>query len=109
MAAPIIDFHVHFNDPEVYKRGSAHNVMSGFGTRPMPPAQPSDGWRFQIQEKVKDPALQVADMDKFGIGMHVTSLIGVSVTKQICAGIRFSPLIAILPPAASRWIFCWPK
>jgi aminocarboxymuconate-semialdehyde decarboxylase len=78
MVAPIIDFHVHFSDPEVAQRGSAHNVMSGFGTRPMPPSQPSDGWRYQIQEKVKDPALQIADMDKFGIGMHVTSLIGVS-------------------------------
>jgi aminocarboxymuconate-semialdehyde decarboxylase len=78
MTAPIIDFHVHFNDPEVHKRGNAHNVMSGFGARPMAPAQPSDGWRYQIQEKVKDPAQQVADMDKFGIGMHVTSLIGVS-------------------------------
>ena len=78
MAAPVIDFHVHFNDPEVYKRGSDHNVMSGFGTRPMPQPQPSDGWRYQIQQKVKDPALQIADMDKFGIGMHVVSLIGVS-------------------------------
>ena len=78
MASPIIDFHVHFNDPELYRRGSDHNVMSGFGTRPMPAPQPSDGWRYQIQEKVKDPALQIADMDKFGIGMHVVSLIGVS-------------------------------
>lgn len=78
MPAPIIDFHVHFSDPEVLKRGSQHNVMSGFGTRPMAPAQPSDGWRYGIQEKVKDPALQIADMDKFGIGMHVVSLIGVS-------------------------------
>ena len=78
MTAPIIDFHVHFNDPEVYKRGGDHNVMSGFGSRQMPAPQPSDGWRYQIQEKVRDPALQVADMDKFGIGMHVTSLIGVS-------------------------------
>lgn len=78
MPSPIIDFHVHFSDPEVYEQGSNHNVMSGFGTRPMAPAQPSDGWRYQIQEKVKDPALQIADMDKFGIGMHVVSLISVS-------------------------------
>ena len=78
MTAPIIDFHVHFNDPELYQRGSARNVMSGFGTRPMPPSQPSDGWRYQIQEKVKSPELQIADMDKFGIGMHVVSLIAVS-------------------------------
>jgi aminocarboxymuconate-semialdehyde decarboxylase len=78
MAAPIIDFHVHFSDPELMREGGAHNVMSGFGTRPMAPAQPSDGWRYQIQEKVKDPALQIADMDKFGIGKHVVSLISVS-------------------------------
>lgn len=78
MPTPIIDFHVHFNDAEVYRRGSAHNVMSGFGTRPTAPAKPSDGWRYEIQEKVRDPALQIADMDKFGIGRHVVSLIGVS-------------------------------
>lgn len=78
MPAPVIDFHVHFNDPELYRRGSAHNVMSGFGTRPMQPAIPSDGWRYDIQEKSKHAALQVADMEKFGIGMHVISLIGVS-------------------------------
>lgn len=78
MPTPIIDFHVHFNDAEVYRRSSAHNVMSGFGTRPMAPAKPSDGWRYEIQEKVRDPALQIADMDKFEIGRHVISLIGVS-------------------------------
>lgn len=78
MPAPVIDFHVHFNDPELYRRGNAHNVMSGFGTRPMAPAKPGDGWRYEIQEKVKSPELQIADMDKFGIGKHVISLIGVS-------------------------------
>lgn len=78
MPAPVIDFHVHFNDPELYRRGSAHNVMSGFGTKPMVPAKPGDGWRYEIQEKVKSPELQIADMDKFGIGKHVISLIGVS-------------------------------
>jgi aminocarboxymuconate-semialdehyde decarboxylase len=78
MPAPIIDFHVHFNDPEVHKRGIAHNVMSGFGTRPMAPPQPGDTWRIAIEKKVRDPALQIADMDKFGIGMHVVSLIAVS-------------------------------
>jgi aminocarboxymuconate-semialdehyde decarboxylase len=75
---PIIDFHVHFSDPEVARRGQAHNVMSGFGTRSMAPATPADGWRYQVQEKVKDPAQQVADMDRFGIGKHVVSLIAVS-------------------------------
>ncbi|HVA13958.1 MAG TPA: amidohydrolase family protein [Stellaceae bacterium] len=77
-SSPIIDFHVHFNDPEVYRRSNAHNVMSGFGTRPMAPATRGDGWRYDVQEKVKDPALQIADMDKFGIGKHVVSMISVS-------------------------------
>ena len=75
---PIVDFHVHFNDPIVYAKGHSHNVMSGFGTRNFPEAKPEDGWRYQIQEKVKDSAQQVADMDKFGIGKHVISMIAVS-------------------------------
>lgn len=75
---PTIDFHVHFNDPEVYAKGNLHNVMSGFGARPMQAAKPEDGWRYQIQEKVKDPALQIDDMNRFGVGKHVISLIAVS-------------------------------
>lgn len=78
MVQPIVDFHVHFNDPLVYAKGSPHNVMSGFGTRTFPPTKPEDGWRYQIQEKVKDPLQQIADMEKFGIGKHVISLTSVS-------------------------------
>lgn len=78
MAEPIVDFHVHFNDPLVYEKGNHRNVMTGFGTRPMPPSKPEDGWRYQIQEKVKDPLQQIADMEKFGIGKHVISLTSVS-------------------------------
>ena len=75
---PIVDFHVHFNDPIVYAKGHSHNVMSGFGTRNFPEAKPEDGWRYQIQEKVKSAELQIADMEKFGIGKHVISMIAVS-------------------------------
>jgi aminocarboxymuconate-semialdehyde decarboxylase len=78
MALPVIDFHVHMNDPEVSARSLSHNVMSGFGTRSQPPAVPGDGWRYEIGLKVNDPALQVADMDKFGIGMHLISLTSVA-------------------------------
>jgi aminocarboxymuconate-semialdehyde decarboxylase len=73
MPAPIIDFHVHVNDPELYRKAIVHNVMSGFGTQPVMPAQPGDGWRYDIQQKVIDPALQIADMEKSGIGMHLVS------------------------------------
>ena len=52
--------------------------MSGFGTRDFPEAKPEDGWRYQVQEKVKSAELQVADMEKFGIGKHVISMIAVS-------------------------------
>src|ERR1700685_573706 len=75
---PIVDFHVHFNDPSVSDRGNPHNVMTGFGAREMPTAKPEDGWRYQIQEKIQDPVQQLADMEKFGIGKHVISLTGVS-------------------------------
>lgn len=78
MPLPIIDFHVHMNDPEVNARGISHNVMSGFGTRPMTPAKPGDGWRYDIGQKVNDPSLQVADMDTHEIGRHVISLNSVS-------------------------------
>lgn len=78
MAAPIIDFHVHLNDPGIYPQSVNHNVMSGFGTRPIAPAKPEDGWRYQVQEKLLDSTLQIADMDRFGIGMHLITLINVT-------------------------------
>jgi len=78
MPAPVIDFHVHVNEPEAYARGADHNVMSGFGTRRFPRAKPGDGWRYEIQEKVMSAALQIADMDKFGIGKQLISLTAVS-------------------------------
>jgi aminocarboxymuconate-semialdehyde decarboxylase len=78
MKPPVIDFHVHMNDPDVNARSFSHNVMSGFGTRSFPRATPADGWRYEIGQKVNDPALQIADMDRFGIGMHVVSLTSVS-------------------------------
>ena len=78
MAAPIIDFHVHFSDRELAMKGANKNVMTGFGANPMPPTKPEDGWRYEIMQKVANPAMQIADMDKFGIGMHLISLIAVS-------------------------------
>jgi aminocarboxymuconate-semialdehyde decarboxylase len=78
MPAPVIDFHVHISDPLLQAKGGAHNVMSGFGTRPMAPPKPEDGWRYDISRKVADPKLQIADMDRFGIGKHLISLIAVS-------------------------------
>jgi aminocarboxymuconate-semialdehyde decarboxylase len=78
MPSPIIDFHVHMNDPDVNARSFSHNVMSGFGTRQMPPAKPGDGWRYEIGQKVNDPALQIADMDANGIGMHLITLTSVA-------------------------------
>jgi aminocarboxymuconate-semialdehyde decarboxylase len=78
MQPPVIDFHVHMNDPDVNAQSFSHNVMSGFGTRTFPRATPADGWRYEIGQKVNDPALQIADMDRHGIGMHLISLTSVS-------------------------------
>jgi len=78
MPVPVIDFHVHISDPLLQAKGAAHNVMSGFGTRPMAPPQPEDGWRYEIAQKTADPKRQIADMDRFGIGRHLISLIAVS-------------------------------
>jgi aminocarboxymuconate-semialdehyde decarboxylase len=73
MPVPIIDFHVHINDGEIYPRTVGHNVISGFGTRPM--EKPTPGTlSYEFMTKMSEAALQVSDMDRFGIGRHLISL-----------------------------------
>lgn len=69
---PVIDFHAHVIDPEVYKQCIDHSVATGFGARPMPmPDKGSPMWN--LFGGMLDPQLQIADMDRKGIDIGVIS------------------------------------
>jgi len=105
---PVIDFHVHMNEPEVYAKGLPKNVMSGFGTRQFQRANPGDGWRYDIQQKVLDPALQIADMEKFGIGRHVVSLTSVSCNTDWAESAEAAALNRCANERIAEWVRAHP-
>lgn len=74
---PVIDFHAHVLEPGVYDKTINHNVISGFGARPMS-CPTKDDPRWERFEQMCNPRRQIEDMDARGIDMHVVSTSGVS-------------------------------
>jgi len=66
---PVIDFHAHMLDRDVLARCEGRTVLGGFGTR----AWPLTAKWLAIYEKMLEPALQVEDMDRRSVDMHVIS------------------------------------
>lgn len=68
---PVIDFHCHILEHEVYGRSWMHNIASRYGAdgRPQPGSR-SDG----LRRRMLDPATILADMDRYGIDASVLSL-----------------------------------
>lgn len=71
--APLIDFHTHALDPEVYARCVNHNVITGFGANPEGPRPEPGTQRAAFYARYTSAAAHVADMDALGIDMHVIS------------------------------------
>jgi aminocarboxymuconate-semialdehyde decarboxylase len=69
---PVIDFHAHVVEPEVYAKTVNHNVVSGFGARPMDlPVKGSPRWG--VFSRMVEPAVQISDMDRNGVDINVIS------------------------------------
>ena len=69
---PVIDFHAHVVEPEVYAKTVNHNVISGFGARPMDvPSKGSPRWG--VFSRMVEPAVQICDMDRNGVDVNVIS------------------------------------
>jgi aminocarboxymuconate-semialdehyde decarboxylase len=72
MAKPlVIDFHAHMLEPQVLERAQGKTVLTGFGTRAAPIVEGPK--RTAMFEKMLDPAVQVEDMDRRGVDVHVIS------------------------------------
>ncbi|MDB5570754.1 MAG: amidohydrolase [Hyphomicrobiales bacterium] len=99
----VIDFHAHVLHPDVYALTVNHNVISGFGARPMEERPDPAGPRWAMFSKMVLPEVQIADMDRRGIDLGVISTSTVSQSVFWAQG----PLAAELDRAANDRIADW--
>jgi aminocarboxymuconate-semialdehyde decarboxylase len=78
VTSPVIDFHGHVIHPDVYARTVNHNVVSGFGARPLEQRPGPDSARWAIFSKMIRAEIQLAQMDELGIARRVISTSTVS-------------------------------
>ncbi len=102
---PVIDFHAHVVDPEVYARAVNHNAISGFGAHPEGPRPEPGTLRAGYYERYSSPEAQLKDMDALGIDIHVISSTGVSQSSWWAE----PNLAAELDRHANQWIAQWVK
>ena len=68
--APVIDFHAHMLEPEVFRASTNKTVFTGFGAAPA--AAPRPGAQT-LMARMFDAAAEIEDMDARGIDMAVVS------------------------------------
>jgi len=70
--SPVIDFHAHVLDPDVFRQTVQYSVATGFGAHPMPlPDKTSPAWK--MFGGMLDADVQLRDMDAKGIDIGVLS------------------------------------
>ena len=69
-ATPVIDFHSHMLEREVFDASTNRTVFTGFGATPAKAPRPG---AQQLMERMFDPIAVLADMDERGIDMAVTT------------------------------------
>src|SRR5918995_7177264 len=103
-----VDFHAHVLHPEVYALAVNHNVVSGFGARPMDkhPLPGSDRWH--LFSKMTLPDVQVADMDERNIGKAVISTSTVSQSVFWADGTLAAKLDRAANDRIAEWVALHP-
>ena len=72
-AFPVIDFHTHALDPEVYAQCVNHNVITGFGLNAEGRRPEPGTLREAYYQRYTNPAMHVKEMDALGVDIHVIS------------------------------------
>ena len=67
---PVIDFHAHMLEPEVFKASTNKTVFTGFGATPASAPRPG---AQTLMARMFDPLLEIEDMDARGIDMAVVT------------------------------------
>jgi aminocarboxymuconate-semialdehyde decarboxylase len=70
--SPRIDLHAHMVERTAWEAGVAHSVVTGFGARPLPPAEPGSA-QERAERAGHDPEVHVAMLDELGLDAEVLS------------------------------------
>src|SRR5215510_10001668 len=104
---PVIDFHAHMPEKEVLAQARGKTVLTGFGTRQPPIVEGPQ--RTAMFEKMLAPKVQVADMDRRGVDMHViSSSTVIQGTSWADAKTEFD-LVRRINDCAAAWCAAYPK
>jgi aminocarboxymuconate-semialdehyde decarboxylase len=74
--SPRIDAHTHMGERSVTALSAAHSVITGFGTRPMPPAPPGSAQERALRAPY-DPDMHVEMLDRLELDAEVVSSMSV--------------------------------
>jgi aminocarboxymuconate-semialdehyde decarboxylase len=93
----IIDFHSHIIDREVTQICTRHSAITGFGRRPRPT-------RPDLDAKLLEPEVQLADMDRFGTDIAVLSCSTVHQSNTWADPAQQQDLVARSNETVARWV-----
>lgn len=108
MAAPVIDFHTHALDPDVFAQCVNHNVITGFGAV-HEGARPEKGTRrAEYYVRYTDPAMHVKEMDALGIDIHVISGGGANSSTFWAEPAQAAALDRQANETIAKWVAAYP-
>lgn len=97
-----LDFHTHFLHPEVFAIGHPHSVSSCFGRNLLSPDNP-------VFQRMFEPELQIADMARTGVDVHILSSADVIQSRTWAAPGEEARLSAIVNDECARWVDLYPQ
>lgn len=105
----VIDFHAHVLHPEVYARTINHNVVTGFGRRPMEEYPSPNSARWPLFAKMILPEVQIADMDAKGIAHAVIATSTVSQSTFFADAGLAADLDRQANERVAEWVRAYPE
>lgn len=96
-----MDFHAHFLEPDVFARGHPHSVSSCFGRNLLSIDNP-------VFRRMFEPELQIEDMVKRGIDIHLLSSANVIQSQTWAEPQEEAQLCSIVNDECMRWVERFP-
>src|SRR5258708_36464285 len=101
--SPVIDFHAHVLQPDVFRQTIRHSVATGFGAHPMPlPDKNSPAWK--LFGGMLDADVQLRDMDAKGIDIGLLSTATVVQSTWRAAPARTARLDRRANVSIAQWV-----
>jgi aminocarboxymuconate-semialdehyde decarboxylase len=98
-----IDFHAHMLERDAAEAGVPHSVVTGFGTRQLPPAPPGSA-QESAERAGYDPAVHVEMLDRLGLDAEVVSSMTVMQGTSWASPSREAELNRKINDEIARWV-----